>query len=70
MKWKLIKKELPENNRMVFVCAATDFPDDKPDYFGAVVYSDGSFGVSQMEFTHWMYPPKISAKERKGLASL
>jgi hypothetical protein len=67
MSWKLIKKELPDNQRMVFVCAAAVDLDDRPDYFAAVVYQDGKFGNSQMEYTHWMYPPLIGTKARKAM---
>jgi hypothetical protein len=67
MSWKVIKKELPDNQRMVFVCAAAIDPDNRPDYFAAVVYQDGKFGNSQMEYTHWMYPPLIGTKARKAM---
>jgi hypothetical protein len=67
MKWKAISKELPDNNKMVFVCAAAIDADEKPDYFGAVVFSDGKFGASQMNYTHWMYPPLIGTKARKAM---
>jgi hypothetical protein len=67
MSWKVIKKELPDNQRMVFVCVAAIDPDDRPDYFAAVVYQDGKFGNSQMEYTHWMYPPLIGTKARKAM---
>jgi hypothetical protein len=60
MSWKVIKKELPDNQRMVFVCAAAIDPDDRPDYFAAVVYQDGKFGTSQTGWTHWMYPPRLT----------
>ncbi len=52
---------------MVFVCVAAIDPDDRPDYFAAVVYQDGKFGNSQMEYTHWMYPPLIGTKARKAM---
>jgi hypothetical protein len=67
MNWKAITKELPDENRVVFVCAAAINADENPDYFGAVVYSNGKFGVSQMTYTHWMYPPLLGTKARKEL---
>jgi hypothetical protein len=70
MSWKVIKKELPDNQRMVFVCAAAIDLDDCPDYFAAVVYQDGKFGNSQMEYTHWMYPPVLKVKTRKSAFTL
>ena len=66
MGWKIIKNEMPKNQRMVFVCAAA-FDTNKPDYFAAVVYQDGKFGQSGMEYTHWMYPPSIEVKTRTAI---
>lgn len=57
-KWKPIEKELPKEQRMVFV--AMEGNEERPNYFAAVVYQNGMFGTSATGWTHWMYLPRLT----------